>query len=97
METAIFTLAFILAIVAFFVCAAFAHAREKAYGELRESIEKLYNYISKEKRERDFLYGELEDKKSECFELRKELDALYDKNKSRQFPDGSGPTNLSLL
>lgn len=70
------TAIFILAIVAFFVWAAFAHAQEEAYNKLRESIDRLYDYISKEKRERDFLYGELEDRKEECYKLRKQLEEL---------------------
>ena len=72
METALF----ILAIIAFFTWVAFAYASEKSYGELKESIDKLYNYISSEKRERDFLYGELEDKAEECNKLREQIDKL---------------------
>ena len=71
-----FEVLFIVCIVSFFTLAAFAHSRDESYKELSTSIDKLYNYISNEKRERDFLYGELEDKEKECEKLREKIEVL---------------------
>ena len=70
----------IIGILAFFVWAAFAHASEKSYNELRESVDKLYNYIANEKRERDYMYGELKDRENECHELREQIEMLTHQN-----------------